>query len=89
MLPLQMVQEQVKDDETNLILIFSRKIRIAAHLFCDLFVTRTTDGTGHDVKRVARVLVHADAQRIAMTFRQVIVDFGAFTEKGAVRAMPH
>lgn len=57
MLALQVVEKQVEYNETNLMFIFSRKIRVAARLLCHLFIARAADGTCHNVKRVTRVLI--------------------------------
>jgi hypothetical protein len=74
MFTLKVIKEQVKNNESDFVLIFSRKIRVAAYFFCDLFITRGADGTGHKVKRVTCKFIHARAQGITVRLCQVVVD---------------
>jgi len=84
-----MIQEQVKHNQPNLVLIFLHKTRITARLLCDLLITRAADGTSDHIKRMTCKLVHAHTQGIAVTLRQMIVDFGTLTAKLAIWTLEH
>jgi len=75
MFTLQMIQEQIKNNQPNLMLVFPHKTRVAARFLCDLFITRTAHRARHNVERVTGKFIHAYAQRITMIFRKVAVDF--------------
>ena len=89
MFTLQVIQEQVEYDEMDLVLIFSRKIWVTAYFFCNLFVTRTANGTRDYVKRMARKLVHSRPERSWMSVCQMVVDFRAFSSEVTVRTGVH
>lgn len=69
--------------------IFLHKTWVTARLLRDLLVAIFTNRARHNEIRMTRKLIHAHAQRVTMIFSQMIMDFGAFTAKFAIRTFEH
>src|SRR5512134_3758083 len=89
MFSLQVVEQQVKNNKTNFVLVFRNKARITACFFRDLLITRAAYRAGHNIKSVTGILVNSRTQGVRMTLHQMAVYFRALTAKRAIGTLEH